>query len=133
MTVRPLHKIKGSPYGTNVFRIEGPGINPSPTVDACPTVTGPIADCIETDLFTVQGKLATTSGVTAEQATYSRSSAGAGSSTSYASSETGPQSIQVSDASGGAASSAPPAWPAAPATSSPGSPTPAPSRRPRSR
>jgi hypothetical protein len=97
------HKIKGSPYDTNVFRIEGPGVNSSPTVDACPTVTGPIADCIETDLFTVQGKLATTSGVTAEQATYSRSSTISGSVDVYASSETGPQSIQVSDASGGAA------------------------------
>jgi hypothetical protein len=92
------HKIKGSPYGTNVFRIEGPGVNPSPTVDACPTVAGPIPDCIETDLFTVQGKLATTSGVTAEQATYSRSSAGAGNVDVYATSETGPQAIQVSDA-----------------------------------
>jgi hypothetical protein len=94
------HKIKGSPYDTNVFRIEGPGVNSSPTVDACPTVTGPIADCIETDLFTVQGKLATTSGVTAEQATYSRSVAGSGNLDVYASSETGPQAIQVSDASG---------------------------------
>jgi hypothetical protein len=100
-----LHKIAGSPYGAanNVFRIEGPGINPSPTVDACPTVTGPIADCIETDLFTVQGKLATNSGVTAEQATYSRSAAGAGNVDVFATSETGPQAIQVSDASGGAA------------------------------
>ena len=99
------HKIKGSPYGaaSNVFRIEGPGINPSPTVDACPTVNGPIADCIETDLFTVQGKLATTSGVTAEQATYSRTAAGGGNVDVYASSETGPQAIQVSDASGSAA------------------------------
>ncbi len=96
------HKIKGSPYGAanNIFRIEGPGINPSPTVDACPTVTGPIADCIETDLFTVQGKIATTSGVTAEQATYSRSATTGGSVDVYASSETGPQAIQVSDASG---------------------------------
>jgi hypothetical protein len=93
-----LHKIKGSPYGTNVFRIEGPGINPSPTIDACPTVAGPIPDCIETDLFTVQGKLATTSGVTAEKATYSRSSAGAGNVDVFASSETGAQAIQVSDA-----------------------------------
>ena len=93
-----LHKVKGSPYGTNVFRIEGPGINPSPTVDACPTVAGPIPDCIETDLFTVQGKLATTSGVTAEQATYSRSAAGAGNIDVYATSETGPQAIEVSDA-----------------------------------
>jgi hypothetical protein len=99
------HKITGSPYGaaSNVFRIQGPGINPNPTVDACPTVAGPLADCLETNLFTVQGKLATTSGVTAEQATYSRSSAGAGNVDVFASSETGPQSIQVSDASAGGA------------------------------
>jgi hypothetical protein len=100
-----LHKITGSPYGaaSNVFRIEGPGINPSPTVDGCPTVAGPIPDCIETDLFTVQGKVATTSGVTAEQATYSRSSGSDGTVDVYASSEAGPQAIQVSDASGGPA------------------------------
>jgi len=97
------HKIKGSPYGSNIFRIEGPGINPSATVDACPTVAGPIADCVETDLFTVQGKLATTSGVTAEQATYSQSSSGAGTVDVYASSETGPQAIQVTDVSPGGA------------------------------
>ena len=98
-----LHAIKGSPYGVNFFRIEGPGINPNPTVDACPTVAGPLADCIETNLFSVQGKLATTSGVTAEQATYSRSSAGSGLIDVFASSEVGPQSIQVADASAGAA------------------------------
>ena len=71
------HKITGSPYGTNIFRIEGPGINPSAT-DACPSVPGPVADCVETDLFTVQGKLATNSGVAAERATYSRSSLNSG-------------------------------------------------------
>ena len=97
-----LHAIKGSPYGVNFFRIEGPGINANPTVDACPTVAGPLADCIETSLFSVQGKLATTSGVTAEQATYSRSSAGSGLLDVFASSEVGPQSVQVSDASGAA-------------------------------
>lgn len=97
------HKITGSPYGTNVFRIEGPGINPSPTADACPTVTGPIADCIETDLFTLQGKLATTAGVTAQKAVYSRSSAGAGLLDVFASSDSDrPQSIQMTDASAGA-------------------------------
>jgi hypothetical protein len=94
-----LHKIKGSPYGTNIFRIEGPGINPNPTVDACPTVAGALADCLETDLFTVQGKIATTSGVTAEQATYSRSGSSGGTLDVYASSESGPQSINVADAS----------------------------------
>jgi hypothetical protein len=97
------HAITGSPYGPgfNVFRIQGPGINPTPTVDACPTVPGPIADCMETNLFTVQGKVATTSGVSAQQATYSRTSAGAGTIDVFATSESGPQSIQVSDVSPG--------------------------------
>ncbi len=93
-----LHKITGSPYNSNIFRIEGPGINPTPAVDACPTVAGPLGDCVETDLFTVQGKLATTSGVTADQVTYSRSAAGGGMIDVYASSAPdSSQSIQVSD------------------------------------
>ncbi|MDQ1626393.1 MAG: hypothetical protein QOI54_137 [Actinomycetota bacterium] len=97
------HKITGSPFGSNIFRIEGPGINPNPTVDACPTVAGPTADCVENDLFTLQGKLATTSGVTAEQATYSRTSAGSGLVDVFATSEASPQSIQVTDANPSAA------------------------------
>jgi hypothetical protein len=96
------HKITGSPYGTNIFRIEGPGINPSAT-DACPSVPGPVADCVETDLFTVQGKLATNSGVAAERATYSRSSLNSGMVDVFASSESGPQAIQLSDSSAGSA------------------------------
>lgn len=92
------HKIKGSPYDTNFFRIEGIGINPSTTVDACPTVAGPIADCLQNDLFSLQGKLATISGVTAEQATYSRSSTTGGFVDVFASSlPDGQQSIQVTD------------------------------------
>jgi hypothetical protein len=51
------HKITGSPAGNNVFRIEGPGVNPG-TADACPTVGGAISDCLETTLFTVEGKIA---------------------------------------------------------------------------
>jgi hypothetical protein len=54
------HKITGSPLGTNFVRIEGPNVNPSNTVDACPAVDGPIPDCVQTDLFVVAGKLATT-------------------------------------------------------------------------
>ncbi|MEV5050160.1 PKD domain-containing protein [Arthrobacter sp. LAR12-1-1.1] len=92
------HKITGSPYGSNIFRIEGPGINPG-TTDACPSVPGPVADCVETDLFTVQGKLATNSGVAPERATYSRSSLNSGTVDVFASSESGPQSIQLSDSS----------------------------------
>jgi hypothetical protein len=97
------HAITGSPYGPafNVFRIQGPGINPNPTVDACPTVGGPITDCMETNLFTIQGKVATTSGVTAQQATYTRTSPGSGTVDVFASSESGPQAIQVSDVSPG--------------------------------
>jgi len=92
------HKVIGSPYGTNFVRIEAAGINPTPLSDACPTVAGPLADCIETDLFTLQGKIATTSGVSADKATYSRSSAGAGLVDVYASSlPADQQAITVSD------------------------------------
>jgi hypothetical protein len=92
------HKVIGSPYGTNFVRIEATGVNPTPLTDACPTVAGPLADCVETDLFTLQGKIATTSGVTADKATYSRSSAGAGLVDVFASSlPADQQSIQVSD------------------------------------
>ncbi|WP_207555785.1 PKD domain-containing protein [Intrasporangium flavum] len=95
------HRIKGSPYGTNVFRVEGPNVNPSATTDACPTVAGPVTDCIETDLFTVQGKVATTAGVSADAATYSRSSEGRSTIDVYASSESGElRAIEVQDASG---------------------------------
>jgi hypothetical protein len=92
------HKIIGSPYGTNFVRIEATGVNPTPLTDACPTVAGPFADCVETNLLTLQGKIATTSGVTADKATYSRSSAGAGLVDVFASSlPADQQSIQVSD------------------------------------
>src|SRR4051812_44296030 len=50
------HKVVGSPSGFNKFRVEGPGINTT-GVDACPSVDGPIADCGETDLFVVSGKV----------------------------------------------------------------------------
>jgi hypothetical protein len=92
------HKIIGSPYGTNFVRIQATGVNPTPLTDACPTVAGPLADCIETNLFVLQGKIATTSGVTADRATYSRSSAGAGLVDVFASSlPQSQQALQVSD------------------------------------
>lgn len=40
------HEVVGSPFGTNVFRVEGPDVG------------GPGVDVIETNLFTVQGKIA---------------------------------------------------------------------------
>ena len=92
------HKVIGSPYGTNFVRIQATGVNPTPLTDACPTVAGPLADCVETNLFILQGKIATTSGVTADKATYSRSSAGAGLVDVFASSlPQDQQAIRVSD------------------------------------
>lgn len=41
------HTVVGSPFGTNFFRIEGPDVG------------GPGVDLIETDLFTVMGKIST--------------------------------------------------------------------------
>jgi len=96
------HKVIGSPYGTNFVRIEATGVNPNPAVDGCPTMltVHAFGDCVETTLITLQGKLATTSGVTADKATYSRSSAGAGLVDAFASSlPSDQQAIQVSDPS----------------------------------
>jgi hypothetical protein len=92
------HKVIGSPYGTNFVRIESVGVNPTPLTDACPTVAGPTADCVETSLLVLQGKIATSSGVSADQATYSRSSVGAGNVDVYASSlPANQQAITTSD------------------------------------
>lgn len=69
------HKVIGSPYGTNIFEIEGPGIgisNGRTSPDSC----GP--DCIKTDLFSLMGKEATTAGVDVLRATYSQDTAGSG-------------------------------------------------------
>ncbi len=59
------HKVKGSPCGTNVFRIEGPDIG------------GPGVNVIETDLFTVTGKIYNgpplPTPLSVDQVTYARS------------------------------------------------------------
>jgi hypothetical protein len=49
------HAVTGSPLGTNFVRIEGPGVNPTPTVDQCPAVVGPLADCVQNNLFVLAG------------------------------------------------------------------------------
>jgi Bacterial Ig domain/Abnormal spindle-like microcephaly-assoc'd, ASPM-SPD-2-Hydin len=55
------HPVIGSPFGTNIFRIEGPDVNPNPQTDACPSLVKPadypLANCIETNLFVLQGKI----------------------------------------------------------------------------
>ena len=62
------HQVTGSPYGTNIFRIEGPKGSFTGSPNLCtntalgddPTATD---DCIETNLFSIMGKNATRAGV----------------------------------------------------------------------
>src|SRR3954454_8648924 len=79
--VKP-HTVTGSDLGTNFVRIEGPDIgganNPNPCTTTGPNAyTGAAADCIETNLFTLVGKLSTRGGVNVARASYSRSTDGA--------------------------------------------------------
>ena len=78
------HKVVGSPYNTNFIRIE----RLDPATGAVQTQVG------FTDLFSVQGRYATNSGVDVDAATYSTGSGGGGTLEVFASSEPG-QSIQV--------------------------------------
>lgn len=72
VTERP---VIGSPFGTNFFRVEGPRIaeGGGPRDPADPSSV----NVVQTDLFTVQGRIATRSGVTLDRASYSRDPAGA--------------------------------------------------------
>ncbi len=62
------HQVTGSPYGTNIFRIEGPAGSFTGSPNLCADVRlgdSPTAadDCIETNLFSLMGKYATRAGV----------------------------------------------------------------------
>src|SRR4051794_30825467 len=98
------HTVTGSDLGTNFVRIEGPGIGGADNRNPCTTTgtnayTGPAADCIETNLFTLMGKLSTRGGVEVARASYSRSADGATTQIdAYADSKAG-QDIVVQDPS----------------------------------
>lgn len=64
------HTITGSPFGTNIFRVDGPDVaaGGGPRDPADPTN----ADRVQTDRFSVQGKEATVFGVTPTRAVYTR-------------------------------------------------------------
>lgn len=66
--------VTGSPFGTNIFRIEGPGIGALP--ESRDPARPDDLDRAQTDLFTVQGRIADRLGVAADAATYTRDSAG---------------------------------------------------------
>jgi hypothetical protein len=75
------HTVTGSPFGTNFFRIEGPAgsftgstqLCADPALGNSPTATD---DCIQSNEFAVQGKIATRMGVQATTAYYAESGAG---------------------------------------------------------
>lgn len=75
------HAVTGSPYATNFFRVEGPAGSFTGSTELCadaslgasPTATD---DCIESNQFTVQGKIATRGGVQVVKAYYADSGTG---------------------------------------------------------
>ena len=75
------HGVTGSPYNTNFFRIEGPAgsftgstqLCADPALGNSPTATD---DCIQSNDFAVQGKIATRMGVQATTAYYANSGSG---------------------------------------------------------
>ncbi len=75
------HAVTGSPFGTNIFRIEGPAGSFTGSTQLCSDATlgdsnTALDDCIETDQFSVQGKIATRAGVEVTKAYYSNSGTG---------------------------------------------------------
>jgi hypothetical protein len=75
------HPVTGSPYNTNMFRIEGPvGSFPGSTQQCSDPALGQSKtatdDCIETNLFTIQGKIAARAGVQVTKAVYQNKDTG---------------------------------------------------------
>jgi hypothetical protein len=77
------HTVTGSPYNTNVFRIEGPLGSFPGSPDQCTSPglgdsnsTTDLSDCIQTTLFSIQGKVATRAGVQVTKAVYANEGAG---------------------------------------------------------
>jgi hypothetical protein len=87
------HQVVGSPFTTNFVRVEGPGLAVSGQANAC---TAGATDCIQNDLFSVLGKIATRAGFDIQRSVYSRADDTGGTIDLFASSDTAPQSIQVS-------------------------------------
>ncbi len=77
------HRVVGSPYGTNFVKVE--------RIDAAGTV---LAEVGRTDLFSIQGRYATNSGVNLDQATYTVGADGKGVVEVYASSDPG-QAVEI--------------------------------------
>ncbi len=75
------HVVTGSPYDTNYFRIEGPAGSFTGSTQLCANPAlgdSPVAtdDCIESNQFTAEGKIATRAGVEVTKAYYANSGTG---------------------------------------------------------
>ena len=77
------HTVTGSPYNTNVFRLEGPLGSFPGSPDQCTNAglgdsnsATDLSDCVETKLFSIQGKVATRAGVQVQKAVYANEGAG---------------------------------------------------------
>ena len=75
------HAVTGSPYGTNFFRIEGPAGSFTGSTQLCADASlgessTATDDCIQSNDFTVMGKLATRAGVQVSNAYYADSGTG---------------------------------------------------------
>ncbi len=75
------HAVTGSPYDTNFFRVEGPAGSFTGSTQLCsdPTLGGSATatdDCIQSNGFLVQGKVATRAGVQVSRAYYANSGSG---------------------------------------------------------
>lgn len=94
-----LHPVTGSPFITNLFRVEGPVGSFPGSPDQCSDPglgDDPVAtdDCIESNLFSLVGKYATNADVNGDRATYTQSNAVGGHIDVFASTEPG-MDIQV--------------------------------------
>ena len=74
------HRVVGSPKNTNFIRITGPGVGTG-SANQCTAAQATqagvaVADCVQTDLFTVAGKIATNLGGQTDRAVYSQDASG---------------------------------------------------------
>ena len=88
-----LHKIVGGVKDQNFFRIEGPEIGTGANYASFACTN--IPNCIQTDLFSLMGKIANNNGLDIQQATHKQTSADSGSIDVFVYSEVD-QNIQVS-------------------------------------
>jgi hypothetical protein len=87
------HPVVGSPFNTNLVRVEGPGL--AVIGNQTNTCTPATTTCIQSNLFSLIGKKATKAGFDIQRSTYTRSDTTGGTLDVFASTDIDPQSIQI--------------------------------------